>query len=122
MPTKMTMMEDMSVRLWRWQRWSAVVLLPLLVFHIVLQVYVIGTDNVDFSGVAERLGVWMYFAVDAVLLAAVVMHALIGVRSVLLDYVAGDRLTRRLTLVVIGFAIGLVIYGIATLGAFFQVQ
>jgi succinate dehydrogenase hydrophobic membrane anchor protein len=116
------MVEDMSVRLWRWQRWSAVVLLPLLVFHIVLQVYVIGTENIDFSGVAERLGVWIYFAVDAVLLVAVVTHAFIGVRSVLLDYFARDPLTRRLTFVVIGFAIGLVFYGVATLSAFSQVQ
>lgn len=116
------MINDMSVRLWRWQRWSAVVLLPLLAFHIVLQVYVIGTENIDFSGAAERLGVFMYYAVDVVLLVTVVMHAFIGVRSILLDYVARDRLTRRLTFVLIGFSTGLVIYGVATLNAISQVQ
>ncbi len=72
---------------WKWMRYSAFLLIPLVWLHIILQDVVVGVHNMDLGYVAERwasLG-WRIF--DGLLLAFAFAHGVNGLRQVLNDFI-----------------------------------
>ncbi len=95
--------------MWAWvfQRITAAVLVVGLMTHLVAT-HIFAIGKLDFANIADRLGSTFFVVVDVILLAAVVYHALNGVRMVVLDYWFASRGSRT------ALAIGLWIVGLAT--------
>ena len=107
-----------DLRLWRWQRYTALATLPLVLAHVVLQYWVFGIDTASFDTVSARVKGGVILALDVLLLAAVAGHGFLGLRSLLQDYArtsASAAWITRATL--IAFA-AVLVYGLAALAAF----
>lgn len=105
--------------MWPWlgQRMTAVLVLVTIGVHLVLTHYV-AIGQLSFDNIGERLGATAVLVNDIVLLAAVVFHALNGVRMIALDYLfttAGSRHVLTAVLWVAGLVA--VVFGIWALWA-----
>lgn len=87
---------------WKWMRYSAFLLIPLVWFHSILQALITGGHNLSLEYVQRR---WMFVGwqvYDILLLAFAFSHGVNGLRQVLLDFVrppAGRRLVNGLMFV-----------------------
>lgn len=109
---------SLELRLWRWQRTSALALLPLLAFHIAYQYFYIGKGGLAYSVVSARLNMALFLAIDILLLLSVAIHAFLGLRSIAMDYASSPAAGRRGTTLILALLAGTVIYGLAALFAF----
>ena len=103
--------------LWRLQRVTALAALPLVLAHVILQLWTFGDTSFDAVSARVRLG--MILALDVLLLATVSAHAWLGLRSILQDYArscAAAAWITRATLFLIAATFG---YGLVALSAFF---
>lgn len=107
-----------NLTLWRWQRTTAVILLPLVLFHVIYMYFFVGMDSISAGSVSDRLAVIGFLVVDVVLLLVVVVHAFTGIRSILVDYQGDRRRIDRITAVIGVCAVGTVVYGLVALAAF----
>lgn len=86
-----------SLTLWRWQRRSALLLVPLLAFHVIYQYFYVGMDGISFESVSEKLQFALFVALDLLLLAIVAVHAFTGLRSIVVDYTSAPGRIRAAT-------------------------
>lgn len=108
----------LELKLWRWQRLSALILLPLVAFHAVYQYFVVGIDGITFNSTSARLSGGILLVVDVLLLATALGHGLLGLRAVVMDYARSDGFARRTTAITLA-ALGIAfLYGLAALFAF----
>lgn len=106
-----------ELRLWRWQRTTALLVLPLVVAHVVLQYWVFGGEAA-FDAVSARVRGGAILALDLVLLAAVSAHAFLGLRSMLQDYARSSAAAARITRATLIMFVATFLYGLAALSAF----
>ncbi len=76
---------------WKWMRYSAILLIPLVGVHIVLQDVIVGVHSMDIGYVAERWANIFWRVYDALLLGFAMAHGINGLRQVTLDFVKGAR-------------------------------
>lgn len=106
-----------GVGLWAWflQRVTAALAVIFLGAHLwALHIFLVG-EEITFERVLERLQSPLYIALDILLLATLIYHALNGVRMIILDFTTSLRAERLLNTIliltgVIGFALG--VYGL----------
>lgn len=86
-------------------------LLVLVVVHLVAQHFVVDTPGGlrDHASVLAYLGNPVIVVIESLFLLAVTWHAMLGVRSILLDLGLGARGRRRVT-------VGVTVLGVVTLG------
>ncbi len=100
-----------SGREWLLTTLSGEALLVLLTAHMIANHFVI--DSIgglrDYRQVLEYIASPVMFTIEAFFLLFVTLHAMLGLRSVLLDLDPGARLRRWID-------VGLVVLGVATLG------
>ncbi|MCX8033398.1 MAG: succinate dehydrogenase, hydrophobic membrane anchor protein [Thermoleophilia bacterium] len=92
---------------WLFQRITAALLIVCLAIHL-LFTHILNIGELGYDNVAERLAHASLTAVDIILLAAGIYHALNGLRMVLLDYWFTSRRRARVlavTLWVVGLAL-----------------
>jgi len=89
---------------WLFQRITAVLLIVCLAIHL-LFTHILNIGELDYENVANRLAHGTLTAVDIILLAAALYHALNGFRMVLMDYWFTSR-TRALALTVVLWVVG----------------
>jgi succinate dehydrogenase hydrophobic membrane anchor protein len=106
-----------DLRLWRWQRTTALAVLPLVVAHVVLQYWVFGGEAA-FDAVSARVKGGAILALDLVLLAAVSAHAFLGLRSMLQDYARTSGSAAWITRATLFMFVATFLYGLAALCAF----
>lgn len=107
-----------DLSLWRWQRRTALLALPLVVAHVVLQSWVFGIDTADFDAVAARVQGGVILTLDVLLLAAVGAHGFLGLRSVLQDYAKSSAAAARITRATLAAFVAVLAYGLVALAAF----
>lgn len=76
---------------WKWMRYTAIVLIPLAWFHMILQDVLVGVHRIDLNYVQMRWAFWGWRVYDFFLLVFAFAHGVNGLRQVLLDYVHSDR-------------------------------
>lgn len=76
---------------WKWMRYTAILLIPLAWFHMILQDVLVGVHRIDLNYVQMRWAFWGWRVYDFFLLAFAFAHGVNGLRQVLLDYVRSDR-------------------------------
>lgn len=79
---------------WKWMRYSAILLVPLVWFHIILQDVIVGVHDIDANYVAMRWGLLVWQIYDILLLGFAFAHGVNGLRQVLRDYITSDRWMR----------------------------
>ena len=72
---------------WKWMRYSAFLLIPLVWFHSILQALITGGHNLSLEYVNMRWAFVGWQVYDILLLAFAFSHGVNGLRQVLLDFV-----------------------------------
>ncbi len=82
---------------WKWMRYSAVLLIPLVWIHVLLQDVLTGVHQIDINYVAMRWAMLGWRVYDILLLAFAFAHGMNGLRQVLDDYIHSDLLRRAVS-------------------------
>jgi len=82
---------------WKWMRYSALLLIPLVWFHVILQDVIVGVHAMDLNYVAERWANIGWRIYDAALLGFAMAHGINGVRQVANDFIKGERARKILS-------------------------
>ena len=104
------------MRVFRWQRISAVALIIFMTIHMIVVHY--PPFHIDFSRIAERMSQPLWQAIDIAFLFFVLIHALAGAYVVLTDVERFGRGKRILAGAAIVIGIAAFIYGVQTILAF----
>jgi len=96
---------------WLFQRVTAVLLIVMLAIHLIFT-HILNIGNLNYDSIGERLAHAGFTAVDVILLAAGIFHALNGLRMVLMDYwFTSRRNTLALTVALWVVGIAAMAYG-----------
>jgi succinate dehydrogenase / fumarate reductase membrane anchor subunit len=79
---------------WKWMRYSGVLLIPLVWFHILLQDVIVGVHRIDFDYVASRWAMTSWKIYDIALLGFAFAHGMNGFRQILFEYFQKPGLRR----------------------------
>jgi succinate dehydrogenase / fumarate reductase membrane anchor subunit len=88
---------------WKWMRYSAVLLIPLVWIHVLMQDVLVGVHHIDINYVAMRWAMLGWRVYDVFLLSFAFAHGMNGLRQVLDDYIhpeSGRRLVSWLLLLI----------------------
>ena len=88
---------------WKWVRYSAFLLIPLVWIHSIIQALITGGHNLSLEYVQMR---WLFIGwrvYDLFLLAFAFSHGALGLRQVLLDYVKPAGVRKVINWVIIIF-------------------
>lgn len=102
-------------RPWRWTAGSGIALVVLATMHIVAQHFVVhGTGGLrTYHQVLQYLSNPVFVVVECAFLLALVIHAMLGLRSILLDFDLGPRTRRHLSKLLWGLGTVTFCYGAA---------
>jgi succinate dehydrogenase hydrophobic membrane anchor protein len=96
---------------WLFQRITAVLLIVCLATHLIFT-HIFSIGDVNYDTIGQRVAHGVFTAVDLILLAAGIYHALNGLRMVLMDYWFGRRkLAVGLNVVLWVIGVAVVAYG-----------
>lgn len=82
---------NFETKAWMFMRYSAVLLIPLVFGHILLQDVIVGVHRIDLDYVALRWASLGWRIYDVLLLAFAFAHGVNGIRQVLTDYIHTDK-------------------------------
>jgi succinate dehydrogenase / fumarate reductase membrane anchor subunit len=95
---------------WRWMRYSAFLLIPLVWIHSIIQALITGGNNLSLDYVGMRWSILGWRVYDVFLLAFAFSHGVNGIRQILLDFI--KPLTVRKSLNWIMFGLWILLTGI----------
>ncbi|OJX38231.1 MAG: hypothetical protein BGO78_09435 [Chloroflexi bacterium 44-23] len=102
---------------WKWMRYSALLLIPLVWGHVLLQDIIVGVHRIDLDYVALRWASIGWRTYDTLLLAFAFAHGVNGIRQVLRDYIHSPAKQKWLNWGLLAFWVVIVaIGGIALIG------
>ncbi len=90
-PVRVATPHNFETTAWLFMRYSAILLIPLAFFHIILQDVIVGVHNMDINYVQMRWSLVAWRVYDAALLAFAFAHGMNGFRQVLMDYIRSER-------------------------------
>jgi succinate dehydrogenase / fumarate reductase membrane anchor subunit len=98
-------------------RYSAILLIPLAFFHLILQDVIVGVHQIDINYVNLRWSMVAWRVYDTALLAFAFAHGMNGLRQVLMDYIRNERAFRIVSwILLIGWLVITVIGAVAIIG------
>lgn len=97
---------------WLWQAATGVVLIVVLTVHMVAHHFVVEGGLRSYAEVVAYLRSPVIMATEHLFLAAVTLHAMLGVRAVLLDLGPAPAVERRITSAVTLIGVLTVVYGV----------
>ena len=104
---------------WKWMRYSAIILIPLVWVHILIQDILVGPHHITLDYVEKRWSMIGWQIYDILLLSFALAHGMNGLRQIMVDHIhsrpARMRIGRLIFLVwvVITFIGGFAIVGAA---------
>jgi succinate dehydrogenase / fumarate reductase membrane anchor subunit len=98
---------------WTFMRLSAILLVPLVWGHVVIQDLLVGVHKIDLDYVASRWASLGWRSYDAALLCFAFGHGTNGMRQVLEDYFHGRRTRRVIRTLLFLFWLGITALGAA---------
>ncbi len=89
---------------WLWQVFTGVSLVLLLGLHLIANHFIAKGGLRDFADVVSYLRTPIILVLELLFLVVVAIHAMLGVRAILIDFGLSDRAEKRLsqTLTVVG--------------------
>ena len=88
---------------WLFMRYSAVLLVPLVWIHVLINDVLVGVHAIDLDYVAMRWATLGWRIYDVALLAFTFAHGVNGLRTVLRDYIHSATARRRLEWALLAF-------------------
>jgi len=79
---------------WKWMRYSAFAMIPLVWGHVILQDVIVGVHRIDLDYVAFRWASLFWRVYDFLLLGFAFAHGVNGLRQVLNDFIHRDNARR----------------------------
>jgi succinate dehydrogenase hydrophobic anchor subunit len=105
-------------RSWRWTAFTGVSLLALVTIHMVAHHFVV--DEIGglrtYQHVLDYISTPIIFVIEGVFLVFVTVHAMLGLRSVLLDFGLSERWRQRVERGLVALGIVTVVYGFILIG------
>lgn len=102
-----------NARVWRLTAFSGIALLVLVTVHMVAHHFVV--DSIgglrDYAAVLEYVSNPIIIVVESAFLLAVTIHAMLGLRGVLLDLGPSERARRRIDRFLVGLGAATIAYG-----------
>jgi succinate dehydrogenase / fumarate reductase membrane anchor subunit len=98
---------------WTLMRLSAILLVPLVWIHVVIQDMLVGVHRINLEYVAMRWASMGWRIYDAGLLCFAFAHGTNGLRQVLEDYIHGRRARRVIRVLLFCFWLGITALGAA---------
>lgn len=96
---------------WKWMRISALLLIPLVWGHVLLQDVIVGVHRMNLDYVAMRWASLFWRIYDVLLLAFAFAHGVNGLRQVLFDFVYNPKWRRTLVILLVIFWIVITLIG-----------
>ena len=96
---------------WILMRLSALLLVPMVWIHVLIQDVLVGVHHIDLDYVAMRWASLGWRAYDAALLCFAFAHGVNGLRQVLEDYIHGLRARRVLRILLFLFWLAVTLLG-----------
>lgn len=93
---------NLETWMWLFQRWSAILLIPLVWIHVLLVDVLFGVHRIDLNYVELRWATVGWRVYDIALLAFAFAHGMIGLRGVIQDYVHSPAWRSRLNWAILG--------------------
>jgi succinate dehydrogenase / fumarate reductase, membrane anchor subunit len=100
-----------EIQAWKWMRYSAFLLIPLVWIHVLIQDLITGGHNLSLDYVQMRWAFLGWRVYDLFLLGFAFSHGVNGLRQVLADFVKSERAKRGLNLVMLVFWLLIMIIG-----------
>jgi succinate dehydrogenase / fumarate reductase membrane anchor subunit len=88
---------------WIWVRISALLLIPLVWVHSIIQSLIVGGQNLSLEYVQMRWAILGWRIYDIFLLAFAFSHGILGLRQVLFDYIKPGKWRRITNWALLGF-------------------
>ncbi len=116
-PVRVATPRNFETTAWLFMRYSAILLIPLAFFHIILQDVIVGVHNMDINYVQMRWSLVAWRVYDAALLAFAFAHGMNGFRQVLMDYIRSEAAFRVVSwILLLGWLAITVIGALAIIG------
>ncbi|HVF08347.1 MAG TPA: hypothetical protein VNC60_07210 [Actinomycetota bacterium] len=103
---------------WRWTAITGLALLVLVTIHMVAHHFVVGSIGGlrTYADVLDYIRTPVIFVIEGVFLVVVTAHAMLGLRSVLLDFGLTERWRRLMERSLVALGVVTVVYGFMLLG------
>ena len=85
---------NFEIMVWKYMRLSAILLVPLVWIHTIINTLIVGAENINLDLVAARWATIGWRVYDILLLAFAFSHGVSGLRQVLLDF-ASSAMSRK---------------------------
>ncbi len=116
-PRRVSVPGNFETVAWKWMRYSAILLIPLVWIHVMLQDVLVGVHQINLDYVALRWANLGWRVYDVLLLGFAFAHGMNGLRQVLNDYFHTDGARRAFSwLLLIAWALITGIGGAAIIG------
>ena len=97
---------------WKWMRISALLLIPLVWIHAIIQDVIVGVHAMDLTYVQLRWASLFWRVYDGLLLGFAFAHGVNGLRQVLFDFIYGANARRNLTILLFIFWLAITLFGL----------
>ncbi len=104
-----------EMTIWKWMRYSGLLLIPLAWGHVLIQDVLVGVDRINLNYVSVRWAFLGWRVYDFFLLVFALAHGINGLRQVILDFVSKKEKVRLVNRGLFIFWSLMVLVGIATL-------
>lgn len=103
---------------WRWTAITGVALLVLVTIHMVAHHFVVESIGGlrTYADVLDYIRTPVIFVIEGVFLVVVTVHAMLGLRSVLLDFGLTERWRHLLERSLVALGVVTIVYGFVLLG------
>lgn len=78
--------KNYEISSWKWMRYSAIALIPLVWVHVLIKDVIVGVHNIDTVYVRDIWAIWGWKVYDILLLTFTFAHGVNGLRNVSLDF------------------------------------
>jgi succinate dehydrogenase / fumarate reductase, membrane anchor subunit len=100
---------------WKWMRISALLLIPLVFVHVIIQDVIVGVHAMDLNYVAFRWASLFWRVYDGLLLAFAFAHGVNGLRQILFDFIYGPRARQVVVILLLLFWFSITLFGFIAL-------
>ncbi len=97
---------------WHWQVFTGIALLLLLGLHFIANHFIVQGGLRDFADVVSYLRNPIILVLEVLFLVVVTIHAILGVRAIVLDFGISDRAEKRLSQALTVVGVLTVAYGL----------
>jgi succinate dehydrogenase cytochrome b556 subunit len=102
---------NFETRMYRFMRYSGVMLIPLAFGHVLIKDIIHGVHVIDNNYVALYWGSWGWRLYDLALLGFALAHGINGLKQVLEDYIHSEKVMQTVRLALVIAWLGIMLYG-----------